>query len=273
VSSQATQDPRSNSDPTPHPHSLVCFPLVVKIPCVTLPKFEPVLFLQTVEKYRITWALIVPPILVILANLPMVDDYDLSSLRSLMSGAAPLGEGLTRKALARLRKGGKKGPGNPDLMIVQGYGLTETTAPCMCTKVEHGLTKIGSAGQLIPGTEAKLVDIDGNAIPIDFDRPSKRSQAGEFCLRGTTVMKGYWNNPEATKGTFLEGGWYRTGDIAEVDQDGSFLCVGEIVWNLLGRLELIYILIQSIVDRLKELIKYKGFQGEPRLDDMTFRFS
>lgn len=211
--------------------SLVCFPLAVVIPCVCLPKFEPVLFLQTVEKYKITWALIVPPILVILANLPIVDDYDLSSLRSLMSGAAPLGEGLTRKALARLRKGGKKGKGNPGLMISQGYGLTETTAPCTCTQIEHSLIKIGSAGQLIPGTEAMLVDIDGNPIPIEFGRESGRSQPGEFCLRGTTVMKGYWNNPEATKGTFLDGGWYRTGDIAEVDKDGFFLCVFGVGWD------------------------------------------
>ena len=205
------------------PLSLVCFPLLAQIPCYTLPRFEPVLFLKTIETQRITWALLVPPILVILANLPLVDTYDLSSLRSLMSGAAPLGEGLTKKALGRLRKGGEKGPGNPNLQIVQGYGLTETTAPCMCTRLEDAERKIGSAGQLIPGTEAKLVDLDGNTLKIEFDAKTGRSKAGEFCLRGSTVMKGYWRNEEATKGTFLEGGWYRTGDIAEVDRDGFFL--------------------------------------------------
>jgi 4-coumarate--CoA ligase len=177
------------------------------------------LFLKTIQTYRITWALLVPPILVVLANHPIVDDYDLSSLRSIMCGAAPLGEGLTRKAIQRLNKGKKEGEG---LTISQGYGLTETTAPCMAVKVEDSVRKIGSAGRLFPGLEAKLIDLDGNAIPISFEGEGRRSKPGEFCLRGSTVMKGYWNNPKATEGTFLEDGWYRTGDIAEVDDEGFF---------------------------------------------------
>lgn len=202
---------------------MVTYPVYRVVTNYTLPAFEPGLFLKTIEKHKITIGFLVPPILVFLSNAPIVDEFDLSSLGYIMSGAAPLGEKLQKKTQERLRKGGKKGPGHPGATIVQGYGLTETTAPCMSTSAEWAAKKIGAAGQLFPGNTAVLVDIDNKPVEIVFDPKTGRSPPGEFCLKGDGVMRGYWNNPKATKDTFLPGGYYKTGDIAEVDKDGFFL--------------------------------------------------
>lgn len=90
---------------------------------------------------------------------------------------------------------------------------------------------MGSIGRLLPSLTARIIDASGKDVP--------EGQVGEMVLQGPTVMKGYWKNPAATKDTFTKEGWYRTGDVARVDEDGCWY----------------------IVDRLKELIKYKGFQG------------
>jgi 4-coumarate--CoA ligase len=187
---------------------------------VTMPRFDLAEFLRIIQEYEVTRAYLVPPIILALAKHPMVDEYDLSSLRQVFSGAAPLGAELAAEASARI-----------GCEVVQGYGLTETSPVTHATP--PGQFKPGSIGVAISNTECRVVDPDGNDLGLDED--------GEIWIRGPQVMKGYLNNPAATAATIDEDGWLHTGDIGHVDADGHWY----------------------IVDRLKELIKYKGFQVPP----------
>jgi 4-coumarate--CoA ligase len=187
---------------------------------VTMPRFDLADFLETIQRHRVTRVALVPPIVVALAKHPMVDEYDLSSLVQIGSGAAPLSAEV--EELASQRTGAE---------VVQGFGLTETS-PVTHTALP-GLARSGSIGVLVPNTEARVVD-PASGEDLGRDRP------GELWLRGPQVMKGYLGNPEATEAAF-ENGWFKTGDIAVVDEDDHWY----------------------ITDRLKELIKYKGFQVAP----------
>jgi 4-coumarate--CoA ligase len=187
---------------------------------VTMPRFDLEEFLRIIQEHKVTRAYVVPPIVLALAKHPMVDHYDLSSLRSVFSGAAPLGAELAAEASARI-----------GCEVVQGYGLTETSPVTHATP--PGQFKPGSIGVAISNTDCRVVDPDGNDLGVDED--------GEIWIRGPQVMKGYLNNPGATAATIDEDGWLHTGDIGHVDADGHWY----------------------IVDRLKELIKYKGFQVPP----------
>jgi len=173
---------------------------------------------------------LVPPVLVALTMHPAVDQYDLSSLRQLMSGAAPLGAGLVEKVRAKLAA-----KGNKDLVITQGYGLTETSPGCHFLPIADAYRKVGTIGVLLPNLEARLMDDDEKDV---VPGPDAR---GELWVRGKVIMKGYLNNPKATKESITPDGWFKTGDVAVRDADGFW----------------------SIVDRKKELIKYKGFQVPP----------
>lgn len=188
---------------------------------VTMPRFDLAEFLQAIETHRVTRLAVVPPIVVALAKHPIVDDYDLSSLVQIGSGAAPLSADVEERAAERA-----------GAEITQGFGLTETGP------VTHlplpGNFKPGTIGVLVANTEARLVHPEsGEDLGPGED--------GELWLRGPQVMKGYLNNPAATASAIDEDGWFHTGDIAVVDEDGH--------WR--------------ITDRLKELIKYKGFQVAP----------
>lgn len=187
---------------------------------VTMPRFDLEEFLRIIQDHRVTRAYVVPPIVLAMAKHPLVDQYDMSSLRSVFSGAAPLGADLAAEASARI-----------GCEVVQGYGLTETSPVTHATP--PGQFKPGSIGVAISNTECRVVDPDGNDLGLDED--------GEIWIRGPQVMKGYLNNPGATAATIDEDGWLHTGDIGHVDGDGHWY----------------------IVDRLKELIKYKGFQVPP----------
>ncbi len=188
---------------------------------VTMPRFDLVGFLEAVQDQRVTVAYLVPPIVLALAKQPIVSDYDLSSLRIVMSGAAPLGAELAAEASERI-----------GASVIQGYGMTELSPVTHVCPVDD--SRPGSIGVLLPNCEARLVD------PDTGDDVSSGS-SGELWLRGPMVMKGYLNNDEATTATIDADDWLHTGDIAEVDDDGHF----------------------KIVDRVKELIKYKGFQVPP----------
>jgi len=188
---------------------------------VTMPRFDVAEFLQIIQDHRITRIAAVPPIVLALAKHPMVEDYDLSSLVQVGSGAAPLSADVERLAAART-----------GAEIVQGYGLTETS-PVTHTAIPETY-KAGSIGVLVPNTEVRVVDPE-TGQDLDANQP------GELWIRGPQVMKGYLNNPEATTASIDEEGWFKTGDIGLVDEDGSWY----------------------ITDRLKELIKYKGFQVAP----------
>jgi 4-coumarate--CoA ligase len=188
---------------------------------VTMPRFELEQFLQLLQEHRITIAYLVPPIVLALAKHPLVDNYDLSHLRSIFSGAAPLGAELAEEAARRI-----------GCEVVQGYGLTETSPITHATP--PGGYRRGSIGVAIPNTEVMVVDPEtGSPLGLDQD--------GEIWIRGPQVMKGYLNNPAATAATIDGEGWLHTGDIGHVDSAGHYY----------------------IVDRLKELIKYKGFQVPP----------
>ncbi|TFK74033.1 AMP binding protein [Pluteus cervinus] len=213
---------------------LLQYPVAANMSVTIQPRFDPVQFCASIEKYNIDIALIVPPVLVVLARHPAVDQYDLSSLSILFSGAAPLGAALTRQVVDRLTPK-RKGKGH--VHILQGYGLTETSPTSHLIPFEDWSRKMGSCGVLLPNLEARLV-IDGDGEGLEDALPG---QPGELWLRGPTVMKGYLNNPTATVDAITKDGWFRTGDIATRDVEGFYY----------------------IVDRRKELIKYKGFQVPP----------
>ena len=168
--------------------------------CVTLPRFDLELFLRVLQDWPITLAHIVPPIAVALAKHPLVDNYDLSGVRWLFSGAAPLGPQLTEAVETRL-----------NVRVRQGYGMTEASPATHYTV--PGADRPGKIGPLMPCTEGRIVDPETGA-----DLPA--GVPGEVWVRGPQVMKGYLNNPEATARTVDADGWLRTGDIGIVDEDG-----------------------------------------------------
>jgi acyl-CoA synthetase (AMP-forming)/AMP-acid ligase II len=190
---------------------------------VTMPRFELEAFLKTAQDYEVTMAHVVPPIVLHLSKNPIVDNYKLPKLKTLFSGAAPLGVDLTQACIDRLGCG-----------IRQGYGMTETSPVTHSSPSDPAKVKFGSVGVAAPNTEVKIAD-------VDTGEPLGRGIKGEVCVRGPQVMKGYLNKPEATANTIDAEGWLHTGDIGYADEDGHFF----------------------IVDRLKELIKYKGFQVPP----------
>lgn len=187
---------------------------------VTMPRFDMEVALQLMAEHAVTVFYAVPPIVLGLAKSPLVDQYDLSKLRKVVSGAAPLGSELTAEAADRV-----------GCAIVQAYGMTELSPVSHCT---HGIdARPGSSGIAVPNTECRIVDENG--------RDAEAGDVGELWVRGPQVMQGYLNNDQATRETLTDDGWLRTGDLAKVDEEGHFY----------------------MVDRLKELIKVKGFQVPP----------
>jgi acyl-CoA synthetase (AMP-forming)/AMP-acid ligase II len=202
---------------------LMNFPLYFGGLCVTMPRFDFSEFLRLIQDHRLTHLYVVPPLVLALARHPLVDQFDLSSVKLVNSGAAPLDEGLQRSCAERLH-----------CLVTQGYGMTETSLACHVTPQDPAQVRGGAVGLTIPNMESKVVDLTtGTALP-----PGER---GEICVRGPNVMQGYWNDPEATATTLDREGWLHTGDVGYADADGYF----------------------HVVDRVKELIKYKGMQVAP----------
>ncbi|KAG4068876.1 hypothetical protein HA402_005024 [Bradysia odoriphaga] len=188
---------------------------------IMLPRFEEKTFLGCVEKYRCSVAFLVPPLFVFLAKHPYVDNYDLSSLRLIFVGAAPLSKELEQSVMDRLR--------NPKLKIRQAYAMTELTSALMQKKI----LKAGSVGDVNLNVYAKVIDENNKACGPNV--------IGELCFKGNGIMMGYVDDESATNALIDEDGWLHTGDVGYYDTDLQFF----------------------IVDRIKELIKYKAFQVPP----------
>ncbi|CAK5197270.1 unnamed protein product [Aphanomyces euteiches] len=213
-------------------------------PQVILPRFEPESFLYALQTYKvmifekssasqskqIEKFNIAPPVAAFLAKHPLVDEYDLSATKVLVSGAAPMGEALEQAVYDRL-----------GIKIKQAYGMTELSP---VSNYSHSAsTKSSSTGQLFPNTELRIVcPSTGKDLPP--------YETGELWYRGPQVMLGYLNNPDATNATMTSCGFLKTGDLGYIDDDGHVF----------------------VVDRLKELIKYKGHQVAPaELEDLILK--
>ena len=190
---------------------------------VTMTRFDLEQCLRAIQDHRVMSMVVAPPVTAALAKHPLVDSYDLSSLRLLTTGGAPLGAQVQEACAARL--GCRTG---------QGWGMTELGAGLISPPAGVAVDKPGTVGWCVTGAELRVVDPASGA-----ERGA--GEPGELWFRGPNVMQGYRHNAEATAATIDDDGWCRTGDIAEVDGDGFV----------------------QIVDRVKELIKYKGYQVAP----------
>ncbi|KAH9576945.1 hypothetical protein CY35_01G189200 [Sphagnum magellanicum] len=208
---------------------ILCATMRLKGRVIVMPRFSLREFMEVLLKYGITFAPIVPPIILQLVKNPVVDEFDLSRLRlmAVLSAAAPLSTDLQMAFEAKF----------PGVDVQRAYGLTEHS----CVTLSHcgpGHTRVhakpGSVGFILPGTHLKFIDTDtGSSLPANT--------VGELCCRGTPTMKGYYKNLQATEATIDKEGWLHTGDVGYIDDDGDIF----------------------VVDRVKELIKYKGFQVPP----------
>jgi 4-coumarate--CoA ligase len=195
---------------------------------VTMAKFDFVEFLRMIQDHRCSYIFIAPPIAVAVAKHPLVEKYDLSSVHTILSGAAPLDGALAAAVAARL-----------DCRILQGYGMTEVSPVSHLIPIDAPHLSRASVGVTVPNMDCKLVSTEtGDEIEAPSSGVSER---GELLVRGPNVMLGYLNNEKATRETIDADGFLHTGDIATV--------------NALGEV--------TIVDRSKELIKYKGYQIAP----------
>ncbi|XP_024027088.1 4-coumarate--CoA ligase-like 9, partial [Morus notabilis] len=221
----------------PHPVSMVFIPLFHMFgflmaaravsmgeTMVLMERFDFEGVLRAVERYRVTYMPVSPPLVVALTKSEVVGKYDLSSLQRLGCGAAPLGNEVIERFRQKF----------PAIGITQGYALTETAGVGSRMVEDAETRRIASVGKLAENMEAKIVDpATGEALPP--------GQKGELLLRGPTIMKGYVGDEKATAETFDPEGWLKTGDLCLFDSEGFLY----------------------ILDRLKELIKYKAYQVPP----------
>jgi 4-coumarate--CoA ligase len=194
---------------------------------VVMARFDIERWCAHVQNFRITFSYVVPPVVLHLSKHPVVDKYDLSTLRMLNSGAAPITRELLEATYARIKTG-----------VKQGYGLSETSPTTHTQPWEDWNKNIGSVGKMVANMECKYM-----TSPEDDSAPTEVEvgQVGELYMRGPNVFLGYHNNATATAASVDSDGWFRTGDVGYQDAAGNFF----------------------ITDRVKELIKYKGFQVAP----------
>ena len=206
---------------------LMHHPFYLGMKIVILPKFSLDVFCEKIQTYKATAALVVPPVLLQLAKSPVPANYDMRSLQCVQCGAAPLSAELFELLEARY----------PGLAVLNGYGLTESLPSVICSGPKNLPNSKGSAGRIAPGVEVRLVHEDGRDVGHEQGRDGV---PGEVWLRGPTIMKGYLDNEVANAEAFTSDGWFRTGDVAIMRNTEIF-----------------------IVDRIKDLIKFKGFQVSP----------
>ncbi|XP_033217623.1 4-coumarate--CoA ligase 1-like [Belonocnema kinseyi] len=206
--------------------AILCFAtLQLGVRTVIFSRFEEKNFFSAIEKYKINILTLVPSLIVVLIRSPIFDQYDLSSVRKILTGGAKLSLETEKSAMKRF---------NLD-HIQCAYGSTETTIVITYNHPESH--RLGSVGKLEPGTFAKVIPI-GDSNCKDALGPNCE---GELCFKGSIIMKGYFGDPDSTKNAIDDDGWYHSGDVGYYDEDGFLY----------------------IVDRIKELIKYKGYQVAP----------
>jgi acyl-CoA synthetase (AMP-forming)/AMP-acid ligase II len=199
-------------------------PLAQGATVVVLPRFDLNQFLDVMEQQRITHAFVAPPIVLALAKHPAVEGRDFSALKFVLSAAAPLDADLARAAADRL-----------DVGVAQGYGMTELSPGTHAVSPDLAAqAPPGTVGKLFPSTEARLVS-------VETGEDAGPGEEGEIWIRGPQKMKGYFGRQEETDTMIDADGWLHTGDIGVVDENGWWF----------------------VVDRVKELIKYKGYQVAP----------
>lgn len=196
---------------------------------VTMPKFDLVEFLTIIQNFKCTFLFIAPPIAVALAKHPVVEQFDISSVHTMFSGAAPLDGETGEAAASRIHA-----------RMLQGYGMTELSPVSHAMVATRTDVPVSSIGELLPNVQAKLVDVASGEEITELGENGE-TLPGELWVRGPNVMLGYLGRPDATAETLDADGFLHTGDVAVYHEGGYF----------------------SIVDRVKELIKYKGYQIAP----------
>ncbi|RMZ88242.1 hypothetical protein DV736_g4536, partial [Chaetothyriales sp. CBS 134916] len=211
---------------------LVLNPLYTGVDALVLARFEIEKFCRLIQEHKVTFLYVVPPMVLLLAKHPAVPKYDLSSLRMSNSGAAPLTRELVDTVYKRM-----------GVRVKQGYGLSETAPVIFQQRWQDWDNGIGSCGRMVPNLTAKFYAVGSSSGEGDDGQPPKElapGETGELYVKGPNIFSRYHNNPNATA-ECLEDGWFRTGDVGYIDKNGN-------LW---------------ITDRVKELIKYKGFQVPP----------
>ncbi|KAF8340323.1 uncharacterized protein EI90DRAFT_3035186 [Cantharellus anzutake] len=183
-------------------------------------------FLKFIVRYKVSSVAVPPAVIGLFASSPLVDKYDMTSVRTVLFGAAPTPQPIINSCYQRL-----KAIAHPSIGIYQGFGASECTGATVFTPLGR-VDKAEAAGHPI-GCDMRIVS--------DTDEDVSPGKDGEVLLRGPGVMRGYLHNPKATKETFTSDGWLKTGDVGYIDNAG-FL---------------------RIVDRKKEIIKYNSFQVPP----------
>lgn len=213
-------------------HGIFFSKLVKGVKVVTLPKFEPGMFLKSLIDHKATVLHLVPPLVMFMNHFEALKPEYLESIRLVISGAAPLAKTDVEQFIKRA----------PQVKFLQGYGMTELSPVTIIPPI--GYTNYGSCGYPAPASQAKVVKVGDDTFT--GVGPNVK---GEILVRGPHVMKGYLNNEQATRETLIDNKWLRTGDIGYYDDNGEFY----------------------ITDRLKELIKVKGYQVAPAELEATLR--
>ncbi|WOK94391.1 4-coumarate--CoA ligase-like 1 [Canna indica] len=209
---------------------ICCATLRIKGKVVLMERFELRALLAALINHEVQFAPVVPPIMLAMVKSPVVLEFDLGKLKlqSVMTAAAPLAPELLTAFEAKF----------PGVQVQEAYGLTEHSCITLThgdpTSKDYAIAKKNSVGFILPNLEVKFVDpSSGQSLPINTP--------GELCVKSQCVMQGYFKNKEETQQTIDQEGWLHTGDIGYIDEDGDIF----------------------IIDRIKEMIKYKGFQVAP----------
>lgn len=224
----ATGDVHCAYVPLYHAMGLLQFCILnVRRDCTTviMPKFSLTSLLDAIQQFRITYLLVVPPVAVLLTKSPLLSGYDVSSVKFLLCGAAPLGRDTSMQLEKLFSANGAR--------TRQGWGMTEATCSVTLFAPDEFDRTHSGVGYLVANMEAKIVTDEGKEVSY--------GEEGEAVIRGPNIFKGYHQNEAATKQAWTEDGWLKTGDYVVVQPDGLF----------------------SVVDRKKEFIKVKGFQVSP----------